>query len=47
MAREVRLHVGTSKGAFAFCSDNGRKTWNSSPPALAGWSISATTIVPS
>src|SRR5689334_17076103 len=39
MAREIRLYAGTKKGAFRFCSNNGRKTWNAEEPSVQGWQI--------
>lgn len=39
MAREVRLWVGTRKGVFEFCSDDGRQTWQPHQPKLLGWSV--------
>ncbi|MGH7549305.1 MAG: WD40/YVTN/BNR-like repeat-containing protein [Gemmatimonadota bacterium] len=36
---EVRVLVGTRKGAFVLASDEQRKKWNVSGPIFAGWEI--------
>lgn len=39
MAAQVRLLVGTRKGAFIYTSDEGRQKWELSDPILPGWSF--------
>ncbi len=39
MATQVRLLVGTKKGAFIYTSDEARQQWSVSPPRMPGWSI--------
>ena len=39
MAKDVRLLVGTKKGAFVYSSDETRQKWDLSDPILAGWSV--------
>ena len=36
---QVRVLVGTKKGAFVLTSDGARKQWNVSGPHFAGWEI--------
>src|ERR1700722_10723520 len=36
---QVRVLVGTRKGAFILTSDGKRKNWNVSGPHFAGWEI--------
>src|SRR5438132_5916833 len=36
---QVRLLVGTRKGAFIYTADESRKQWSVSEPQLPGWSI--------
>jgi photosystem II stability/assembly factor-like uncharacterized protein len=36
---EIRLLVGTRKGAFIFTSDNGRNDWTIAGPLFGGWEI--------
>src|SRR5450432_1523929 len=36
---QVRLLVGTRKGAFVLTSDEARKKWNVAGPHFAGWEI--------
>lgn len=39
MAQRVVLLVGTTKGAFFFHSDSGRRDWRMTGPHLAGWEV--------
>lgn len=39
MATDVRILVGTKKGAFIYSSDASRKRWDVSEPILTGWTI--------
>jgi photosystem II stability/assembly factor-like uncharacterized protein len=39
MDRTTRIYVGTRKGLFRFCSNDGRRSWMMEPPALGGWSV--------
>jgi hypothetical protein len=39
MERATRLYAGTRKGLFRLCSHDGRRTWMTEPPHLAGWSV--------
>jgi photosystem II stability/assembly factor-like uncharacterized protein len=39
VSKNVKLLVGTKKGAFMYSSDESRKTWVLSDPILAGWSV--------
>jgi hypothetical protein len=39
MSEQVRLIVGTRKGAFIYSSDQKREKWEVSGPILPGWSV--------
>lgn len=39
MARKVVVGVGTTKGAFLYTSDEGRKDWKMTGPHLPGWEV--------
>jgi photosystem II stability/assembly factor-like uncharacterized protein len=39
MSEQVRLLVGTRKGAFIYSSDEKRQRWEVSAPILPGWSV--------
>lgn len=39
MGKQVRLLVGTGKGAFFYTSDEGRRNWKVAGPYLHGWSV--------
>jgi len=39
MATQVKLLVGTKKGAFIYTSDEGRQKWEISEPILPGWTF--------
>ena len=46
MAAQVVVLVGTSKGAFIFYSEAGRREWRRTGPHLAGWEIYSLLGVP-
>lgn len=39
MAAQVKLLVGTRKGAFIYTSDGRRERWELSPPIMPGWTV--------
>jgi hypothetical protein len=39
MDRQVRLLVGTRKGAFIYTADEERRCWQITPPIMPGWTV--------